>query len=164
MSYYILPIFLMMIFMFSLKNKSNAYDNFIEGCLEGMKTAFKLFPYILAMYFAIELLSVSHIFQDLLQNIVFIPLELLLQGIFRPLSGNASLVNMLTIYQQYGIDSKEGIISSILQGSTDTTLFIISLYFGSIGIKKTRHVLKTSLLTDFITFIICVLIYLFVLK
>ena len=65
------------LFIFSIKNKTNAYEDFIEGCIEGMKTTFKLFPFILSMYFAIELLRVSNIFYDIFSNIKIIPIELL---------------------------------------------------------------------------------------
>ena len=159
MSYYILPVFLLLIFLFSLKNKTNAYQDFIEGVLEGIDTAFKLLPYILSMYFAIEMLRVSNLFYDIFSNTKVLPVEFVLQGVFRPLSSHASSLNMLSIFNKYGVDSKEGIISSILQGSTDTTLFIITLYFGSIGIKKIRHALKAGLITDLITFLMCVILY-----
>jgi spore maturation protein B len=162
MSYYVIPVFILLIFIFSLKNKINAYDAFIEGVFEGMKIAYRLFPYILSMFFAIELLRISNIFYDLFNGIRIIPVELVLQGVFRPLSSQASMVNMISIFNQYGVDSKEGVVSSILQGSTDTTIFIISLYFGSVNIKKIRHALKASLITDFITFIIIILLYLLI--
>ena len=109
--------------------------------------------------FATSILNASRILQIILKDVS--SYELIIQGLFRPLSGNASLAMMVDIYNAYGPDSRISLASSILQGSSDTTIYIITLYFGSIGIKKYRYALTAGLLADFIGFLLTILIMLF---
>ncbi|MGM9972128.1 MAG: spore maturation protein, partial [Anaeroplasmataceae bacterium] len=131
-SYYIIPIFVILIFVCAFLNKTNAYDAFIYGAKDGIKTSIDILPYLMSMYIAVKVFDASGIMDDLLR-ISKIPNKLLLQGFFRSFSSNASLSYMIEIFKSYGPDSKEGIVSSILQGATDTTMYVITLYFGSIG-------------------------------
>ncbi len=164
MSNYIIPIFILLICLFPFFKKKKVYKSFIDGCTEGINLCIKLFPYMLSMIFATSLLKVSNLLSDIFKFVKNVPIELITQGLFRSLSANASLASMLEIYNKFGVDSKEGIISSILQGSTDTTIYVITLYFGSVSIVKYKYALKVGLLVDLIGFIICILIYMFILK
>ena len=76
----------------------------------------------------------------------------------RPISGNASFAVMINIIKNHGVDSYLGQLASIMQGSTDTTIYVLSLYFGSIGIKKTKYALKAGLLVDFLTIIMSIIV------
>lgn len=153
MIYYIVPFFIGIIFIFALFKKKNAYEAFINGAREGMDTAIKVFPYVLSMIFATSVFKASSLMDDIFSNVnITIPYELIIQGFIRPISGNAALANMVDIFTKYGVDSIEGIASSILEGSSDTTIYIITLYFGSVGIVNYKYALKVGLLSDFIGF------------
>lgn len=159
MSLYIIPCFLLLTLLFALFHKTNAYESFVRGAREGIDIGIKIFPLLLAMIFATSILNASRILQIILKDVS--SYELIIQGLFRPLSGNASLAMMVDIYNAYGPDSRISLASSILQGSSDTTIYIITLYFGSIGIKKYRYALTAGLLADFIGFLLTILIMLF---
>ena len=89
---------------------------------------------------------------------VYFPREILPLAIIRPISGNASFAMMIDIFKNYGVDSYLGRIAAVMQGATDTTIYVISLYFGSIGIKNIRYALKAGLFADFITLIVSILL------
>lgn len=123
-----------------------------------------LFPTFIAMILAINLFINSgfldfflSIFKPLF-NLINIPVEILPLAIVRPISGSASLAYLNNIFTQYGPDSFIGLLSSVLQGCTDTTFYIITLYFGSIGIKKIRYSLFAGLCADLIGIIASIII------
>lgn len=150
----LIPLVVLIIISYGFVKKVNIYDSFILGVKEGLSTALSIFPTIFTMILAINILLNSNIINDLskfispLLNLVNIPKEILPLAILRPISGSSSLLIMDNILSVHGPDSYLGRIASILQGSTDTTIYIVSLYFGSIGIKKTRYSLLVGLLTD----------------
>lgn len=153
-SYYIIPVFLLVIFAFCIKNKTKAYDSFIVGAKDGIKTAVTILPYIMSMYVAVYVFQASGI----LDTLVFLkkmPPEFFFEGMFRPLSGYAAQGFMLKIFENYHPDSPIGISASLLLGSSDTTIYVYSLYFSSIGIRKTRYAYFVGLLTDLLCFILC---------
>ena len=90
--------------------------------------------------------------------IPFLSPELLVQMLFRPLSANTSLILMTDIIQKYGVDSKMARISALIQGSSDTTFYIVAVYFGSVKITKIRYTLKAGIIADAITFLLATLI------
>ena len=161
-SYYIIIFFIGSIMLFSLIKKNDAYTSFIEGAKESMKMGISILPYLLVMYVAVAVFKASHLLDDLLST-SYIPNEIYMQGIFRPISSHASLSLMMQTISEFGVDSKEGIIAAILQGGSDTTFYVLGLYFGVIGIKKTRYAYKIGILCDIICFIICILIYMYIL-
>ena len=113
-----------------------------------------LFPTYVAMILAVNLFINSGILNYILSflNFIFssfsIPREILPLAIMKPISGSASLAYLNDIFTRYGTDSFIGNLSSVIQGCTDTTLYVISLYFGSVGIKKIGYSLKVALLAD----------------
>lgn len=123
-----------------------------------------LFSTFIAMIFAVNLFINSGFLDFLLSllkplfNLINIPVEILPIAIIRPISGSASLAYLNNIFTTYGPDSFIGILSSVLQGCTDTTFYIVTLYFGSIGIKKIRYCLFTSLCADLIGIIASIII------
>lgn len=160
-SYYIILIFVVIVLIYSFYKKNNAYESFINGCTSNMKTGITILPYLLVMYVAVTVFKASGILEDLL-SFSSIPSEVLMQGVFRPVSSHASLSMMISIINTFGVDSKEGIISSILQGGSDTTVYVMGLYFGYISIKKTRHAYFVGLFCDIVCFFICMLLFLFI--
>lgn len=157
MSKFILPLIVLLIIIYSVK-KCNIYDSFIEGIKEGLEISISIFPSIIAIIFSSRILISSGI--DYILSIFkpsFIPKEILPLIILRPISGNASLSIMINNFKKYGVDSYIGYLSSIIQGSIETTFYIISLYFGSVGIKNTKNTLFIALILNIIG-IICALI------
>lgn len=123
-----------------------------------------LFPTFIAMILAINLFTNSGFLDFILSflkpifDFISIPIEILPLAIVRPISGSASLAYLNNIFSNYGPDSFIGLLSSVMQGCTDTTMYIITLYFGSIGIKKIRYSLFAGLCADLIGIIASIII------
>ena len=164
----ILPLIVLTIIIYGYKKRINIYDSFLKGVLEGLKTCVSIFPNMIAMIFAVNLLIssgfIEYVFsflKPLLSNFG-LSTDILSMAFFRPISGNASLAIMNNIFEVHGPDSLMGRIASTLQGATDTTFYVLALYFGSVGIKKTRYALGVGLFADCIGIIMAfVLVYLF---
>ena len=150
---------------YGMYKKIDVFDNFVDGCSEGFKLSFKIFPNLLAMIFSVNILISSGFldtFLKLLSPIIKIPIEIISMALVRPISGNASLALLNNIYTKYGVDSFYGLMASVVQGSTDTTFYILALYYGSVGIKKLKYAPITSLFADFVGIISAITIsYLF---
>ena len=165
----VIPFFVLFVIFYGLRKKVMIYDTFLEGAKEGLITAFNIFPSIIAMVFAINLFLNSHLLETIfsiftpLLNFLNIPLNILPMAFVRPISGTASLAIMNDIFVNLGPDSFAGRLASTIQGCTDTTIYVLALYFGSIKINKTRHALSTGLFADFIgivaSFIIVSLVF-----
>ena len=125
---------------------------------------FSLFPTYIAMILAINLFINSGVLNYILSfinpflKIINIPSEIFPLAIVRPLSGSASLAYLNSIFTKYGPDSFVGLLGSVIQGCTDTTFYIITLYFGSIGIKKIRYSMFAALFADLIGIIASVVV------
>lgn len=156
----IIPIIVFVVIIYGLYKNINIYDSFIEGVKEGLSTCFQIFPTIFTMYLGINILLSSNIINDISKYLYFlnIPLEIIPLALLRPISGSSSLIVMDNILKLYGPDSYIGRIASIIQSSTDTTIYIISLYFGSVGIKKIRYSLAVGLLTDLFCVIVSIIV------
>lgn len=159
----ILPLIILTIVSFGLYKKIDIYDTFCNGIKEGIKTTLQIFPSILAMLVAINILLKSNLISDLtnilkpILSFIKFPVEILPLSLLKPISGSSSLIVMNELLKTYGPDSYIGRISSVIQGSTDTTIYILSLYFTSIGIKKTKYALKVGLIADLLTIIIAII-------
>lgn len=152
----VLPLFVIIIIIYGIKKKINIYDTFLEGAKEGLITTFSIFPAVLAMIFAINIFLDSNIldfFISLLNPIIgnmSIHSEIIPMALLRPISGNASLAIMNDIFKNFGPDSYIGRLASILQGCTDTTVYVIALYFGTVKITKIKHALWVGLFADLV--------------
>ena len=155
-SRFILPMLVLIIIVYGLYKKIDIYEVFIKGVKEGLTLSINIFPTIFTMSLAINILiksNVLNVFIDFISpisNILLIPKEVLPLSILRPISGSSTLILLDNILKTYTPDSFIGRVASIIQGSSDTTIYIIGLYFGSIGIKKIKHSLFVGLLSDFI--------------
>ena len=155
----ILPIIVLTIIIYGYKKKVNIYESFLKGVLEGLKTSLNIFPSILAMIFAVNIFIGSGLLNDMFKGAYGDIASMLF---LRPISGNASLAIMNSIFEKFGPDSNMGRLASSIQGSTDTTFYVLALYFASIGIKKTRYALKVGLFADMIGILMSfILVYLF---
>lgn len=164
MTNFIIPSIVILILIYGLYKKVDIYDTFLEGVKEGLNMALKIFPTMFAMVISVDILVKSNIIRDIsnlvepcLQLIRF-PKELLSLAIMRPISGSSSLILMNDILRIHGPDSYIGRIASVLQGSTDTTIYILSLYFSAIGVKKIKYSLIVGLLADLCAVILSILV------
>lgn len=151
--------------------KVNVYEAFVEGAKEGFKIAIKIIPYLIAILVAIGAFrtsgamdylinGVKHLFIYIGINSDFI--EALPTALMKPLSGSGARGMMVDAMETYGADSFVGRVASTIQGSTDTTFYILAVYFGSVGIRKTRYAVTAGLIADFAGIIAAIFIaYLF---
>lgn len=154
----IVPIYILIILLFGVIKKVNCFDTFLDGAGVGIKNAFNLFPTIIGIVFAVNVFTGSGII-EILSRIINHPTivpEIFIQALLRPLSANSSLILMNDIYTIYGPNSVTGEISSLIQGCSDTTIYVITIYFGSVSINKSYYTVYVGLLTDLITFILAI--------
>ena len=152
----IIPLMVLFIILYGIIKKVNIYDEFLVGSTESFGMILKIFPCLLAMILGINIFLKCGIL-DLLSNLlepifsyIKIPIQLLPMMIMRPISGTSTLAILNNLLIDFGPDSIIGTLGSIIQGSTDTTFYVITLYFGSIGIKKIRYALWAGLFADLI--------------
>lgn len=163
----VIPLFVVLVIMYGFKKKINVYDSFLAGAKEGLYITFNIFPAVIAMVFAINIFLDSNFIYFLLKafrsffNFLNIPLEIMPMALLRPVSGTASLAIMNDIFIKHGPDSYLGRLASILQGCTDTTIYVLALYFSSIGIKKIRYSLGVGLFADFVGITVAFLLTMF---
>ena len=156
----ILPIITLIVIIYAIYKKVNIYEEFLNGVKEGLKIVLDIFPSIFALIISVSVLVKSNILNDLISiiNINLFPKEILPIALLRPISSSSSMMLLNEILSIHGPDSLVGKISSIIAGSTDTTIYIIGLYYSSIKIKKTRQSLLIGLLADLSCIIISILI------
>lgn len=152
----ILPIIILIVLIYSYR-KVNIYNTFIEGCSEGFKVVLNIFPNLVAMFLSVNIFINSGILDYIIKIFPF-PYEEVMMVLLRPISGNASIGLLNNIYSKYGPDSRVGTLCSIIQSSSETTFYVISLYFGSIGIKNIRYALYECLICDVVGIIISIII------
>ena len=161
------PIIILMILLYGMLEKKNSFDIFIKGAKDGLKIVIGIFPTLIGLFLAIEMLNTSGIlnliinFLNPLLDILKIPSEIMPLAILRPISGSASTAIATEIMQTNGVDSKIGLIAATIMGSTETTLYTIAVYTSSVGIKKTRFVLFASLAADITGMLASVVIWQF---
>jgi spore maturation protein SpmA len=147
--------FLILIFIgYGAIKKVKVYESFVEGAKEGFNIAVKIIPYLVAMLIAIGIFRAGGAMEWLIfilkpvTNLIGMPAEALPMALMRPLSGSGSLGIMSENLAVYGPDSFIGILVSTFYGSTETTFYVLALYFGSVNIKNTRHALPVGLIAD----------------
>lgn len=156
----ILPLITLIVIIYALKKKVNIYEEFLNGVKEGLKISLDIFPSIFALIISVTVLVKSNILNDLISliNINLFPKEILPIAILRPVSSSSTMMLLNEILSTHGPDSLIGKISSVIAGSTDTTIYIIGMYYSSIKIKKIKQSLLLGLLADLSCVIISILI------
>ena len=159
-SQYIIPSITLFVIIYALIKKVDIYNEFLEGVKEGLDLSLSIFPSMFAMIISITVFTKSNLLNDLITHITIplIPKEILPLALLRPVSSSSSLMLLNNILSTAGPDSLVGKIASIITGSTDTTIYIIGLYYSSIKIKHIRHSLIVGLLADLSCIIISILI------
>jgi spore maturation protein B len=164
-----IPVIVVFIPLYAAYRKIPVYESFTEGAKEGFETAIKIIPHLVGMMVAISVFRASGAMDFLLQWVrplldkIGVPGEVLPLAILRPISGAGSLAFTADLIKQFGPDSMIGRIASTIQGSTDTTLYVLTVYFGAIGIRKASYALKVGLISDLVGFIssivVCYLVF-----
>ena len=140
-----------------MRKKINVYDTFIEGAKEGFQTAVRIIPYLVAILVAIGVFRASGAMDFLIDGIAWVValvggdtefVGALPTALMKPLSGSGARGLMVDAMTTYGADSFVGRLACLFQGATDTTFYILAVYFGSVGIRKTRHAVTCGLLAD----------------
>ncbi len=159
-----IPVILFTVTLYAFIRRVNVYEAFIEGAHEGFGTAIKTIPFLVAMFVAISVFRASgamELFTKLISPVTSlfgIPAEVIPLGIMRPLSGGGALGITAELIKTFGPDSFIGRLASTLQGSTDTTFFVLTLYFGSVGVTRYRYSVISGLSADITGFIASVIV------
>lgn len=160
-----IPFLLLFIPVYAYFRKVPVYETFVEGAENGFKTAIKIIPFLIGMLLSIRIFVDSGALELLINILKPLFLKLGLNpdllgiiplGIMRPLSGSGALGVATQLIYEYGPDSFLGRLASTLQGSTDTTFFVLTVYFGSVGIVKYRYALKVGLTADIVGLIVSI--------
>lgn len=160
----VIPIIILTVLMYGIKKKVNVYDTFLEGAKGSFEIVLNIFPSLLAMILGVNIFINSGLIDVIFNilrpvfNLVKIPVEIIPMALMRPISGSSSLALLNNILSTLGPDSLMGRICSIIQGSTDTTFYVISLYFGSVGIKKIKYSLWVGIFADIVGIIASILV------
>ena len=154
----ILLIFLLIV-LGGVYKKLNIFDAFIDGAKEGFNTCVKIIPYLVGMLVAISLLRTSGVFDLIINGMKWIVESLSMDtrfvdglptALIKPLSGSGARGMMIDTMTTFGVDSFPARLSAILQGSSDTTFYVIAVYFGAVGVKNTRYTISSMLLSDLV--------------
>lgn len=159
-----MPMIILIIVIYGIKERKDVFDLFLEGAKEGIKITLNIFPTLIGLFIAIGALRSSGIL-DLINNIagtflnmISFPIDLMPLAILRPISGSSSIAIATDIMKNYGVDSKLGLIASTIMGSTETTIYTIAIYTSCIKVKKTRHILVAALCADLVGMITSIVI------
>ena len=158
MTDYLIPAVLLFAACGALRKRENAYDLLIQGATDGLRLLLSLIPALVLLLTAVHMLRASGAV-DILSRIlapVFslfgIPPETAMLVLIRPISGSAALAVGAELMGQYGVDSLIGRTVAVMLGSTETTFYTVSVYFGAAGIRKTRYTIPAALIADFTGF------------
>ncbi len=149
-----IPGVILLILGFALAKRIRVYEVFVEGAKEGFDTAIRIIPYLVAMLFAIGVFRASGAMDVLtsvlapITNLIGMPAEALPMALLRPLSGSGSLGLMTEIMKAHGPDSFTGVLVSTMYGSSETTFYVLAVYFGAVQIKNARHAVPAGLIAD----------------
>ncbi len=153
-SFWAIPALMGGLLLFGLARGVRVYESLVEGAREGFRVAVRIIPYMVAIIVAVAMFKASGAMELLKQTVgqvtgaLGMPAEVLPMAIIRPLSGNGAFGYMSSIFTQYGPDSFVGQMVSVMQGSTETTLYVLAVYFGAVRVYRVRHALAAGLLAD----------------
>jgi spore maturation protein B len=149
-----IPLLIIVFLSWSFFKKVKVYEVFVEGAKDGFTVAVKIIPYLVAMLVAIGIFRASGAMDVVttilapVTNLIGMPAESLPMALMRPLSGSGSLGLMTEIMKVHGPDSFIGVLVSTMYGSSETTFYVLAVYFGAVGIKNFRHALPAGIIAD----------------
>ncbi|KMY44130.1 spore maturation protein [Bacillus sp. FJAT-27916] len=156
LSLWMIPVMILLILAYGTYKKVPTYESFVEGGKEGVKITFSIIPFLIGMMVAISIFRASGAMDAVISwikpalHVLGVPSEVVPLALIRPISGNAALGMASDLIASYGPDSFIGRVASTIQGSTDTTLYVLTVYFGAVGIKRMGDALKVGLWADLV--------------
>jgi spore maturation protein B len=161
-SYFVIPLMLVGFPLYGLFKRVPVYESFVTGAREGFQVAVRIIPYLVAILFAVAMFRASGAMDALTAALSPIlgplgfPPEVLPMAIVRPLTGSGSAAIVVDMINRYGEDSIFVKMAAVMFGSTETTFYVIAVYFGAINIRKTRHAVPAGLIADIAAMILAV--------
>jgi spore maturation protein SpmB len=160
-SQWAIPTLVLVIVVWAAVKRVPMYESFVTGAKEGFNIAVMIIPYLVAMLFVVKVFMASGIFDDIKYGLILAmqwiglgayteSLDLLPLAFTKPLTGSGARALMIEMFKQHGPDSFLGMTASIMMGSTETTFYLLTVYYGAVQIKKVRHTLAACLWTDVI--------------
>ncbi|MBI5472427.1 MAG: spore maturation protein [Ignavibacteriae bacterium] len=149
-----IPLVLLLFLLWGFFKKVKVYEVFVEGAKDGFNTAVRIIPYLVAMLVAIAIFRASGALELLttllapVTSLIGMPPEALPMAFMRPLSGSGSLGLMTELMKVHGPDSVIGVLASTMYGSSETTFYVLAVYFGAVNIKNTRHAVPVGIIAD----------------
>jgi spore maturation protein B len=153
-SFFVIPFMLVGFPLYGLYKRVPVYESFVEGAKDGFQVAVRIIPYLVAILFAVAMFRASGAMDALARFLspvlgpLGFPAEVLPMAIIRPLTGSGSAAIVVDMINRYGEDSIYVKMAAVMFGSTETTFYVIAVYFGAINIKKTRHAVPAGLIAD----------------
>ena len=160
MTDYIVPLLLLSVSLLALRRQEDAYDLMLSGAADGLKLLLSIVPALVLLLTAVSMLRASGAIELLTHLLspafrwIGIPPETAMLVLIRPISGSAALAVGSELMAIHGVDSVVGRTAAVMLGSTETTFYAISVYFGAAGIRKTRYTIPAALLADFVGFLV----------
>ena len=161
-SVFIIPVILVGFPVYGLFKRVPVYEEFVTGAKEGFNVAVRIIPYLVAILFAIGMFRASGAMDYVTSGLrpaltaIGIPPEVVPMAIVRPLTGSGSLGVLGDFAKQYGVDSVITKMAATIYGSTETTFYVLAVYFGAVNIRKTRHALPVGLIADFASILLSI--------
>lgn len=162
LSLLVIPLFILFTILYGTFKKIRVYDSFVAGAKEGPGIVLRIFPYLLAIFVAIKGFQASGAFEFIrngfysLFAFLDIPLEVVSMAIIKPLSGSASTALFTDIVKTAGPDSAAARMTAVIMGSAETTFYVLAVYLGAVGIRKTRYLVPVCLVADFVGIVVAV--------
>lgn len=159
-----IPLLIGFILLYGTFKQVPTYETFVEGGKEGIKIAVSIIPFLVGMLVAISIFRASGALEAIMNwfrpfmKMIGVPAEIVPLLLIRPISGTAALGMTSDLIAVYGPDSFIGRLASVLQGSTDTTFYVLTVYFGAVGIKKMGDALKVGLLADVVGIVVAIIV------
>ena len=159
-----MPLIILIIVIYGLKEKRKVFDDFLDGAKEGIEIVLSIFPTLIGLFVAIGALRSSGILDIIIRilnpmlSIINFPTELMPLAMLRPISGSSSIAIATDIMTNYGTDTELGMMASVIMGSTETTLYTIAVYTSCVKIKRTRFILLAALTADIVGIITSVVV------
>lgn len=153
---WMIPLLILFIVSYAYVRKVKVYEVFVEGAKEGFGVAVMIIPYLIAIFAAIALFRASGALEYVAKAFAAIiapsvmPAEVLMMSLIKPMSGSGARGLMVDVFSQYGVDSYPAFLASAVQGSTETTFYVIAVYFGSVGVRNTRYTIGVGLFAEFV--------------
>ncbi|MGX8709359.1 spore maturation protein [Caproiciproducens sp. R1] len=160
---YAIPVVVFLIVLFGLMRGVPLFDTFVAGAKEGFSSSISILPSLVGLMMAVSMLNASgalDILSSLLApaaRLLGLPPEVMPLALIKPVSGSGATAVLAQIFQNNGTESFAGRVASVMSGSTETTFYAIAVYFGSVGVKKTRHTIPAAVTADLTAFVVSAL-------